>query len=841
MIYTILGIVSVVIAISILIGIILFLWEHKVFTFIAAIITAGIIYYKNAEMPFEFIEIWWDNTIEFLWKITYRQTIFDSIWIYCLLLLLVWGMTQIILKSFKREMFKNVLCTVVSFAAIALACSVERTWVQVVLIVEILINISMLWLFKINSVKKIGCVRDVVKTYIKVEAPNLQLGVIGIVVNTNLLNVLNDIFDTAMPLYLPGLLVCAFYIVIQVKWYVYTFKGYRYIVNYTKEHGFLRFGDYCEAKELSYLSNVKEYASSITEKLVMKEMIYLLPFGNKYYINKLLKKNLEKNIKANLSSREIEKNIKVDFGDVGFEKIYKTVFAWIKGYQIDFKESAETKIGRKNGTGVMATEFVLMRYPIEKHPILIESDKVKSDYILAMNGLIHSDSVDTEKWNAKVEEYKQIFEVDSVLDNADEAINSFSHIVKRKVSRFKAVKTDYSYLLLLETMYFRNLLTEDDISYREIEETFDRLKIKKKYRDFIYKYIKSMYIEGNIQEAEQVLKSMANANIRKVLEYVHQNIMWNERYVALEQYNVAVCATMSAGKSTFINAMLGSDYIPSKNEACTAKITTIRDNDNLNKIIGCYTRTDETKVYSNLINADVLSQWNDDIMVQETVLEGNLEEIDCENGILVMHDTPGTNNSGDDSHHDKTIEFLKQNKLNMLIYLINAEYISTKDTEILLKEIQEIERERDTKIVFGLNKVDCFDEEGNESLAQAIENLCIQLKSYGFENPIVFPFSANAARLFKLVLKGKELTRREQRDFANLLDTFSVFNASDYVIGATCKVTNKSYIKLQEDKKVIIRDKEYSYNGIVDALNNTGILIIEKWISESMKNSIFVS
>ena len=61
--------------------------------------------------------------------------------------------------------------------------------------------------------------------------------------------------------------------------------------------------------------------------------------------------------------------------------------------------------------------------------------------------------------------------------------------------------------------------------------------------------------------------------------------MWNERYVALDQYNVAVCATMSAGKSTFINAMLGSDYIPSKNEACTAKITTIRDNDNLNKIM----------------------------------------------------------------------------------------------------------------------------------------------------------------------------------------------------------------------------------------------------------------
>lgn len=42
-------------------------------------------------------------------------------------------------------------------------------------------------------------------------------------------------------------------------------------------------------------------------------------------------------------------------------------------------------------------------------------------------------------------------------------------------------------------------------------------------------------------------------------------------------FEVCVVATMSAGKSTLINAMLGTKLMPSKQEACTAIITRIKD------------------------------------------------------------------------------------------------------------------------------------------------------------------------------------------------------------------------------------------------------------------------
>ena len=44
-------------------------------------------------------------------------------------------------------------------------------------------------------------------------------------------------------------------------------------------------------------------------------------------------------------------------------------------------------------------------------------------------------------------------------------------------------------------------------------------------------------------------------------------------------FEVVVVATMSAGKSTVINALIGKELLHSANEATTATITRIHDND----------------------------------------------------------------------------------------------------------------------------------------------------------------------------------------------------------------------------------------------------------------------
>lgn len=44
-------------------------------------------------------------------------------------------------------------------------------------------------------------------------------------------------------------------------------------------------------------------------------------------------------------------------------------------------------------------------------------------------------------------------------------------------------------------------------------------------------------------------------------------------------YPTLVVSTMSSGKSTLINAIVGSELLPSMNRACTARAVAILDND----------------------------------------------------------------------------------------------------------------------------------------------------------------------------------------------------------------------------------------------------------------------
>ena len=65
-----------------------------------------------------------------------------------------------------------------------------------------------------------------------------------------------------------------------------------------------------------------------------------------------------------------------------------------------------------------------------------------------------------------------------------------------------------------------------------------------------------------------------------------------------DKFTVAVIATMSSGKSTILNALLGYELLPSKNEACTAKTFKIKDVDGLAQFIG---RTKDVEEVKHLI------------------------------------------------------------------------------------------------------------------------------------------------------------------------------------------------------------------------------------------------
>ena len=205
----------------------------------------------------------------------------------------------------------------------------------------------------------------------------------------------------------------------------------------------------------------------------------------------------------------------------------------------------------------------------------------------------------------------------------------------------KTLKKCLKWLLLLELQYYcsvleyifpsdENLAFVFNFSVKHIEKFKQNVQIKLPVNSFIEKTYKN-FIDFKEQE---------------------------EKYKTLSKKNIAVCATMSAGKSTFVNALLGRDVLPVRSEATTSKITSVYDNDNSNSLIGFVDVNGKIIDRCLDTNLSIINGWNDDSNVSRIYLQGNLDGIGNNGIIAALHDTPGTNYSGDNTHHDITLKFL---------------------------------------------------------------------------------------------------------------------------------------------------------------------------------------
>ncbi|MCI9004920.1 MAG: hypothetical protein HFH39_06715 [Lachnospiraceae bacterium] len=102
---------------------------------------------------------------------------------------------------------------------------------------------------------------------------------------------------------------------------------------------------------------------------------------------------------------------------------------------------------------------------------------------------------------------------------------------------------------------------------------------------------------------------------------------------------------MSSGKSTLINALLGKRLMPSKNEACTATITEILDNDRKQFTAVVYDENGEVLREIPDLTYEVMSELNEDTDVYKIEAEGDIPFLDARSTALMLVDTPGSNNA----------------------------------------------------------------------------------------------------------------------------------------------------------------------------------------------------
>lgn len=220
-------------------------------------------------------------------------------------------------------------------------------------------------------------------------------------------------------------------------------------------------------------------------------------------------------------------------------------------------------------------------------------------------------------------------------------------------------------------------------------------------------------------------------------------------------FEVNVVATMSAGKSTLINSLLGQKLMPAKQEACTATITEIKDNDADHFNAHVYDKDGNLIESHDELTYSIMERLNANPMVSKIRTEGNIPFVTADDVALVLVDTPGPNNSRDPEHRAATYRMLSESSKTVVLYIMNATQLAVDDDNNLLSHVAESmkvggKQSRD-RFIFVVNKLDDF-KKGEDSIDAALQKVRDYLADNGIENPNIYPASALTALNIRTIL-----------------------------------------------------------------------------------------
>lgn len=221
---------------------------------------------------------------------------------------------------------------------------------------------------------------------------------------------------------------------------------------------------------------------------------------------------------------------------------------------------------------------------------------------------------------------------------------------------------------------------------------------------------------------------------------------------------VLVVATMSAGKSTLINALIGNKINKVASTVCTNKIRLVYNKQsNEGAMLECtgprYVYTDNHKIaqHDSVENA----------CVHFKSILGNEH--------LCLIDTPGVNFNSDHSHGEMTRNAVEANDYDVLLFVSNGTQFLTNDEATFLEYVIKTCKK---KMIFCLNQSDRFNSD-DDSIHETLNIWKTTLIKNGIQKPDIVTISAQWALLLRLEEQILEMTKSEQTELRYLKDDIS--------------------------------------------------------------------
>lgn len=356
------------------------------------------------------------------------------------------------------------------------------------------------------------------------------------------------------------------------------------------------------------------------------------------------------------------------------------------------------------------------------------------------------------------------------------------------------------------------------LDYEDINEAIKKLR----NREIQLEHIEAKRIADRKNEIQNIFYEIQN-NSYGIESLKSEDLRKKFEEILNSEFEINVIATMSSGKSTLINSLLSKKILPSSNEACTATITRIKDTDNSHFVGRAYSQKNVKMHSEKELSYDIMKGWNEDKNISTIEIEGDIPFVKADEIALVITDTPGPNNSNDESHKQKLLDMLGSNKYKPLIlYVMNATQLGITDDNDLLNNViaklKNADKQTRDSFLFVVNKVDNFNED--DSLEKTLKKVKKYLEEKGIENPIIIPMTALPA----LAIRSEPQNLRQEADRNNFIKIMNIdenLHLEKYI-----SLPPKAKQEIEDELKQAIEEEEEEKTALI----HTGIPSLEKII-----------
>ena len=250
-----------------------------------------------------------------------------------------------------------------------------------------------------------------------------------------------------------------------------------------------------------------------------------------------------------------------------------------------------------------------------------------------------------------------------------------------------------------------------------------------------------------------------------------------------QQFEINVIATMSAGKSTLINALLGKKLMPIGNQATTATIVKILDKKGQKEFSArAFDQNHKlVKQFTDITYQDMVS-LNSNANVSTIEIQGDIPFVRSVGMRLVLIDTPGPNNSRDKQHEMMTYRMLENSDKSLVLFVINGRQVGIKDEQDVLGFVCETMdkggKQSRERYIFAANQMDAYDidDEGIGCVEKALNEEKEILEGKGIINPNIFPVASRPA----LEARTKDPKRKTLDAFKDNASCSEVYHFEKY-------------------------------------------------------------